>query len=250
MATQPIYQFYAELKDHSPKIWRRFQTANSITAAKLGYILMTLFEMHACHLFCYDVPVEENFIICVGEHITNAVNQKALSALAEYPFGKNMRIELLYEAEFSDKNADAFDAAKMKIKEIVDHEGERMSFAYDYGDDRQVLLILEKVIKDKDLPGRKLPRVLEGAGYGIIEDCGGAAGLLESAKAFKKKKARSTKHIVSGRAPMRWIWRAFDMEDMNFRLKKIPRIFADAYEYRIKPSPRSLDLIMRKYRNK
>ena len=25
MASQPIYQFYAELKDYEPKIWRRFQ---------------------------------------------------------------------------------------------------------------------------------------------------------------------------------------------------------------------------------
>ena len=32
---------------------------------------------------------------------------------------------------------------------------------------------LEKIFEDKELPGRELPRVLEGNGYGIIEDCGG-----------------------------------------------------------------------------
>lgn len=31
MASQPIYQFYAELKDYEPKIWRRFQVMNNIT---------------------------------------------------------------------------------------------------------------------------------------------------------------------------------------------------------------------------
>lgn len=27
VASQPIYQFYAELKDYKPLIWRRFQVA-------------------------------------------------------------------------------------------------------------------------------------------------------------------------------------------------------------------------------
>jgi hypothetical protein len=31
VASQPIYQFYAELKDYKPLIWRRFQVAGNIT---------------------------------------------------------------------------------------------------------------------------------------------------------------------------------------------------------------------------
>ena len=41
---------------------------------------------------------------------------------------------------------------------------------------------------------------------------------------------------------------AFDIDDMNFRLKKIPRIYADAYELGLEPTKRSLDLLERKYR--
>lgn len=47
MATHPIYQLYVELEDYKPKIWRRVQVQNNITMAKLGYIIMTLFEMQA-----------------------------------------------------------------------------------------------------------------------------------------------------------------------------------------------------------
>lgn len=36
MASQPIYQFYAELKDYEPKIWRRFQVPENITMALAG----------------------------------------------------------------------------------------------------------------------------------------------------------------------------------------------------------------------
>lgn len=43
MASQPIYQFYVELQDYTPKIWRRFQVLGNVTAARLGYIIMTMF---------------------------------------------------------------------------------------------------------------------------------------------------------------------------------------------------------------
>ena len=57
MASQPIYQFYAELKDYKPLIWRRFQVAGSITLAQLGYVTMTLFEMKGSHLFHLEYSV-------------------------------------------------------------------------------------------------------------------------------------------------------------------------------------------------
>ena len=40
----------------------------------------------------------------------------------------------------------------------------------------------------------------------------------------------------------------FDMDDMNYRLKKIPRIYADAYEYGLELTKQSMDLLMRKYK--
>ena len=62
MASQPIYQIYAELADYEPKMWRRFQVMQNISIARLGYIIMTLFEMQASHLFCIEVPYRSNYI--------------------------------------------------------------------------------------------------------------------------------------------------------------------------------------------
>jgi hypothetical protein len=56
MASRPVYQFYAELDDYKPLIWRRFQTAGNISMARLGYILMTMFEMQASHLYASEIP--------------------------------------------------------------------------------------------------------------------------------------------------------------------------------------------------
>jgi len=60
MASHPIYQFYAELEDYKPKIWRRFQVTDYITVARLGYIVQVLFEMKASHLMAIEVPEGEN----------------------------------------------------------------------------------------------------------------------------------------------------------------------------------------------
>jgi len=60
MAAHLIYQLYSELADFEPKIWRRFQVAGNITLARLGYIVMTLYEMKACHLFSVDFPIDKN----------------------------------------------------------------------------------------------------------------------------------------------------------------------------------------------
>lgn len=43
---------------------------------------------------------------------------------------------------------------------------------------------------------------------------------------------------------------AFDLDDMNFRLKKIPRIYKQCYEDRLTPTQKSIDLIERKYLRK
>lgn len=43
---------------------------------------------------------------------------------------------------------------------------------------------------------------------------------------------------------------AFDLEDINFRLRKLPRIYADIYERDLAPSRASEKLIARKYKEK
>ena len=67
MASKQIYQLYAELKDYQPKIWRRFEVVSNISIARLGYLLMTLFEMQASHLFSFDVPFSENYWMQMAE---------------------------------------------------------------------------------------------------------------------------------------------------------------------------------------
>lgn len=237
MASQPIYQFYAELKDYEPKIWRRFQVPENITMARLGYILMTMYEMKANHLFCLTVPIRDNV----------KLDEKLSGVGSVFP-DKSWRFEIDNEELFPGEGEKVFDASEHKMRSILQgHPGEKLTLEYDYGDGWEVEITLESVSEDKELPGRELPRVLAGEGWGIIEDCGGAGGLEQVAAAFLKKSGDDYETYRN------WLGRdeldlaAFDLDDMNLRLKKVPRIYTELYEYGCAPSQRSLDFLERKY---
>ncbi len=253
MASNPIYQFYAELYDYEPKMWRRFQVANNVNMAKLGYILMTMFEMKASHLFCFDVPYNENLKM----EMTRSFAEKNLGNLLEDEFSSlnkkndNWHIEIITEYSYEsidEENEKLINATDKNVKHIISSPDERMTFSYDFGDNWQVNIVLEKVIEDKELPGKELPRVLEGEGYGIIEDCGGVGGLEDIAKAFKNKKGKQYEEYCEWLGVDNLDLFTFDIDDMNFRLKKVPRIYANIYEFELEPTKQSFDLLERKYK--
>ena len=251
MASHPIYQFYAELDDYKPKIWRRFQVINDITVARLGYIVQVLFEMTASHLMAIEVPKGENFRDYFQRNHPDIQYNPSL-----YSVGDDIiwRYEIIDDdlEPFDDphRNVSVDDATKTRIRNAVSLQGEKLNFNYDFGDDWWVSLMLEKVFTDKNLPGSELPRVLEGAGFGIVEDVGGTRGLTDFAKAFKKKKGVDYRQFSEWLGVEDFDMTAFDLDDMNFRLKKIPRIYKQCYEDRLTPTRKSIDLIERKYLRK
>ncbi|MDR2181027.1 MAG: plasmid pRiA4b ORF-3 family protein [Synergistaceae bacterium] len=255
MASQPIYQFYAELDDFAPLIWRRFQVAGNITMAQLGYIVMTMFEMQAGHLYALEILPDEELSENMRELRELAADggKSGGNVLDVMPqCDKISRYEMPNMESFlsDDDRYLVFDSTKHKLSQTTLRPKGRLNFNYDFGDDWWILLALESVTVDKALPGRDLPRVLEGGGYGIVDDCGGTSGLTELVQAFKKKKGKAYLEFSE------WLERdsfditAFDMDDMNFRLKKIPRIYADIYERHVGPTDRAIALLERKYLKK
>lgn len=247
MAVHTIYKFYAELDDYWPKIWRRFEVNGNKTIAELGYSLMVMFEMTASHLFCltHDSRVE------ILADLRNRYSEEAINNVLgkdDMPgYLKVWRYELPIGDIYPNENEIWNDASKYRIKDILNKSGSRLSFEYDYGDGWLVNLTLESCVKE-EIHASMLPRVLEGEGYGIIEDCGGTGGLEDLAKAFKKKKGRQYDEFREWLGIEELALTAFDIDDINFRLKKLPRIYKEIYEYGYEPTQRSIDLIERKYR--
>jgi len=251
MASRPIYEFYAELDDYRPKIWRRFQVIDNTSFARFGYIIQVLFEMTASHLMAIEVPEGENFHACIKAKLPDDPIDLSIFGIKK---DRLVRYEIPNDDDdeemFSDPsgNTEVLDATKFCLYSSVTHLNDKVSFNYDFGDDWRVSLTLEKSFTDKDLPGRELPRVLEGAGFGIVEDVGGTTGLEDLVRAFKKKKGDEYEEYREWLGVDDIDITAFDPDDMNFRLKKIPRIYKAIYEDNQQPTQQSIDLIERKYK--
>ena len=243
MASKPIYQMYAELQDYKPKIWRRFQVMNDITMARLAYILMTLFEMQGSHLYLFEVDELNNFIINNLEFYN-----KHIDDFKEDDFFKIGQYGCIFEDDdiiprLDKRYRELKDAKDEKLKCILDRENQKMEFQYDFGDNWRFNIVLEKIFQDENITGRELPRVIEGEGFGIIENCGGTMGLEDIKKSFEIKRGKDYEMYSN------WLGiEEFDLEDLNFRLKKLPRIFKDSYEYGLEPTEQSIKILERDYK--
>lgn len=241
MATQPIYQFYSCLKDFQPTIWRRFQIAGNVTLARLGYAIMTMYEMQASHLFCIDYFAKEDML--------GYLREKGISAEdVAWDRPEVVHFEILTDESLPDiETEQTSDATAITLRRLSNTPGLRLCMQYDYGDSWEVELCLEKVFQDDALPGKLLPRVLEGEGFGIIEDCGGVGGLEEIAKAFQHKTGPEYEEFSEWLGVKELDLSAFNIDDMNYRLKKVPRIYQNVYELGLQPSKQSIAILERKY---
>jgi len=139
------------------------------------------------------------------------------------------------------------DAKDIKLKDILNEENERMEFQYDFGDNWRFNIILEKIFKDESISGKDLPKVIDGEGFGIIEDCGGVMGLEDIREAFKTKKGEDYEMYSNWLGKDELDLEKCDLDDLNFRLKKLPRIFRDIYEYELEPSEQMMKILYKEY---
>jgi hypothetical protein len=104
---------------------------------------------------------------------------------------------------------------------------------YDFGDNWEIFMTLKKVYEDPKVKNSELPRVLKGAGYGVIEDCGGVGGLEDLVQAFKKKKGEEYEELSE------WLGRddfdinKFDIDETNRFLKRRANQLKKIYESNI-----------------
>ena len=247
MASRPIYQFYAELDHYKPKIWRRFQVASYISVARFGYIVQVLFEMTASKLMTIEVPPVLDKLFIERERTPELICSSFFDTddedlnICRYEIFDESCVELL------DDSPDIHfkDAAKTRLRNAMNIPGDKAEVGYD--SNWYVIVTLEKIFTDKDLPVRSLPRVLEGAGFGIVEAVSGTEELNKLVNAFQRKEGTDYKRYSELVCDKDFDLSAFDLDDMNYRLKKIPLIYQRWYEDRIRPTPESDNLIERKY---
>ena len=202
MTSKHIMQFKAALED--APIWRRFQVVEDVRFSDLAYILMTLFEMDGSHLFAFHIDVAANMRKRPGDEFTVAriAKQYEDEGLGHVEVQMPIEENWISMAE-KDMEMPVKDATKEFVKNQVANLGEEFCFEYDFGECWEVKLTLEDILEDESISDEDLPRVIEGEGYGIIED----------------------EHRVD--------CSDFDIERMNELLKRKPEIFKESYEKHI-----------------
>ena len=138
-----VFQFRIELLWIDPPIWRRIQVPEDITLDELSDVINAAMGWHGGHL--------HSFLIA-GLEFGSADDQDLLDASIE-------------------------NETDVLLRGLVEHQGEKFRYQYDFGDDWQDDVLIEKVFPAEE--GIKYPRCIKGRRACPPEDCGGVPGYLD-----------------------------------------------------------------------
>lgn len=142
------YQLKITMKGSKPPIWRRVIIPDKITFEQLHETIQDAFCWMDCHLHEFILPSE---------------NLRVVDDIEEAECWDDKRV--------IEENA--------RIDEYI-HEGQKFQYTYDFGDDWEHVILVEKKLDDYK---ERYPQVVKYKGDVIPEDCGGIWGyydLLES----------------------------------------------------------------------
>lgn len=169
MATFPIYEIYVELNNYSPKMWRRFQVLGDATIAKIGYIIMSLYEVRNYYAYEFRIDEFDNYKRKHPEYVEDPhLLENINKDFRKLRYGITKRNNT-YTYSKTDGYKDLLDATSEKLINIIKAPNEKLVFRYDPEINWSFNIIIEKIFTDKNLYAKDLPKVLDGAGYGIIE---------------------------------------------------------------------------------
>ncbi|WP_020062178.1 plasmid pRiA4b ORF-3 family protein [Bacillus sp. 123MFChir2] len=147
-----IYQFKVTLKGVRPPIWRRFLIDNQVTFEDLHIIIQVVMGWENYHLYNFDT--------------------------------KDARVEISDDSfEFFPSSKEIYDVEETQIGELITEEKQKCLYTYDFGDDWEHELVLEKILPiDEEMV---VPTCLKGKRACPPEDCGGVYMYNEIQAALK-----------------------------------------------------------------
>jgi hypothetical protein len=226
MAKHRIFRFRAELANYEPQIWRTFEINGERTVAELIYTIMIMFEMQGQHLVSL---VQDSEAVLKNSLMKQGYSKELIEQVLGRAFVKNEHYEFLIDDVYVRDNEVLIDPRDVKVQSRITEIGTTFKLIYDYGDGWEINLVLED-FQTEEISLTKLPRVLEGEGFGIIEDIGGVTGLERLAEALKTGKTSEERFILENLEIDNLDLNLFDLKRVNLRLKKEVRFYRYAYE--------------------
>lgn len=201
MATQ-LYSFKITYTGCDDKIWRTAAVSSNYTLAQLGYLVLATFDTMAYHLFEMKYKDTTYF---------------------------------LTEEDFEDllcEETEIFDLlALTKIGKLGMHIGDVIEMTYDQGCCQVFEITLLEI---SDMPkgcGRAYPKILDGAGRGIVDDIP-SRELAEVIRKIDLDGHSGIYYSSSGFTDVpEWDYRNYSIDLDNSLLKKIIARIRDGYEY-------------------
>jgi hypothetical protein len=182
MANTQIYQLKITLKHIKPPIWRKVQVKSNITLNELHLILNAAMGWTCSHLHDFTID-DKNY------------------AVPDPEFD-------IYKKIIDDK--------KIKLNKVLIFEKTKFTYTYDFGDDWEHEIILEKILPIEE--NVKYPICLKGKRNCPPEDCGSIPGYENLCKAMKDPTNPEHEEILE------WVGgeydpEYFDLEDINDAIK-------------------------------
>jgi hypothetical protein len=145
--TPATLRLHVQLDGAFPPVWRRIEVASDLGLDDLHDVLQAGFGWEDYHLYRFTTGPEGD----PGD---------AFACSAD-----------LRESWVDDPTLPTWD---VRVDELLAEGGERLHYQYDYGDNWWLVIEVEEIVDGRVPPGRAA--LLEGAGAGPPEDCGGTDG--------------------------------------------------------------------------
>ncbi len=180
-----IFQIKIIMEGITPKIWRRILVKDTISFHDLHNVIQLVMGWGNYHLYSFYAHKEE---IGIPD--------------------PDFRNELL-------------NAKKIKLKDKLSLK-QKFGYVYDFGDNWEHLLTVEKILDHKD--GAPVPVCLEGERAGPPEDCGSYPGYYELMRIQKNKKHSEYKERIVGWLGEDFDFEHFDIDEINKELLTLMKV--------------------------
>ena len=177
----PVYQIKILLRHTKPPIWRRVLVRGDSTLADLHRVIQTAMAWEGYHLHEFEVGGR-----CYGEP----------------------------DPTWSDWDAE--DEAEVRLDQIVTGEGFKMGYTYDFGDNWEHALLVERVLPLDSQ--QTYPMCIKGKRAAPPEDVGGVWGYEEFLRALKDPDHPEHQDYVDWWGEEPFDPAAFDREAVNAEL--------------------------------
>ncbi len=173
-AGEVIYQIKVTLNGSEPGIWRRILVTGGTTLSTLHSVLQFVMGWSHCHLHEFTVAGTE--------------------------YGMPGPDRQTFSREVADER-------RAKLLELVPGEGFSFGYVYDFGDNWEHELVVEKILEPE--PGRCYPACIGGERACPPEDCGGIWGYYGLLEALRDPKHPEHEDLTE------WVGGGFDPDEFD-----------------------------------